>query len=144
MGQRERNHLNAVRNRTHAELEALFPQLKQGTYIHTSNATARYNCVAFANDNDRKWWEPDLYGGQFHWPKGIGDDVDGWAKIFIDQGYEVTEDPSHLHGHEKIAIYVDVDDNSPSHVAKSNGQAWKSKLGKFQDIEHPSLDILEG
>ena len=46
-------------------------------------------------------------------------------------------------GFEKIAIYVDRE-RSPSHVAKSDGRAWKSKLGAYQDIEHSSLDLLEG
>ena len=32
----------------------------------------------------------------------------------------------------------------PSRVAKSDGRVWKSKLGKGQDIEHFSLDVLEG
>jgi hypothetical protein len=47
-------------------------------------------------------------------------------------------------GFEKIAIYVDLTDMLPSHIARSDGVAWKSKPGKLQDIEHLSLDLLEG
>jgi hypothetical protein len=43
-----------------------------------------------------------------------------------------------------IPIYVDLVELQPSHVAKSNGTVWQSKLGKLQDIEHASLDLLEG
>jgi hypothetical protein len=32
----------------------------------------------------------------------------------------------------------------PGHIAKSDGRTWKSKLGRYQDIEHTSLDLLEG
>jgi hypothetical protein len=43
-----------------------------------------------------------------------------------------------------VAIYIDLSDMLPGHVAVSDGQVWKSKLGRRQDIEHASLDLLEG
>ncbi len=64
--------------------------------------------------------------------------------MFTRQGYELTEDRNIEAGFEKIAIYVDLEDMAPGHVAKSDGIAWKSKLGRYQDIEHASLDLLEG
>jgi hypothetical protein len=47
-------------------------------------------------------------------------------------------------GYEKIAIYASLEDLEFSHVARSDGRVWKSKLGKGQDIEHYSLHVLEG
>ncbi len=47
-------------------------------------------------------------------------------------------------GFEKVAIYTDLEDFSPGHIALSDGKVWKSKLGRLQDIEHASLDLLEG
>ena len=133
-----------MRNQTPAELEAKFPKLRAGNYKHASNATPRYNCMAFANDNDRKWWESGLHGGRYDWPEHIPDTLDGWVKLFMEAGYELTTNSKIEKGFEKIAIYVDLADMLPSHVAKSDGRTWKSKLGRMEDIEHPSLDLLEG
>jgi hypothetical protein len=133
-----------MRNLTASELEGKFPKLRAGNYKHTSDATGRYNCVAFANDNVRKWWEAGEHGGCYYWPTNIADTVDGWVELFTMQGYEITTVREVEHGFEKVAIYVDLTDMLPGHVAKSNGIVWKSKLGRYQDIEHSSLDLLEG
>lgn len=127
-----------------SELEAKFPKLHTGNYSNTSDATGRYNCIAFANDHDRKWWEAGPFGGRYYWPPGISDTLDGWVKMFTDQGYVLTNNRDVEPGFEKIAIYVDLTDVNQMHVAKSAGQSWKSKLGRYQDIEHASLALLEG
>jgi hypothetical protein len=131
---------------TAKELVAKFPKLLPGTYRRASNASARYNCVAFANGDDRHWWEPGCYGGRHYWPPNIKqqDTVDAWVELFVQNGFEQTNSREHERGFEKVAIYVDLTDMLPSHVAKSDGLIWKSKLGKDQDIEHASLEILEG
>lgn len=128
------------------ELRACFPKLVEGTYISVSKATARYNCVAFANDDERHWWEPGLYGGRYYWPGDVKQSgtLESWVELFVAQGYVPIENKEIESGFEKIAIYVGVEDMMPSHVAKSDGRVWKSKLGKGQDIEHFSLDVLEG
>ena len=133
-----------MRNLTPAELEIKFPKLRSGNYRHTSDASARYNCMAFANDNERKWWQAGLYGGLYYWPPKVNDTLEGWVELFTRQGYEVTGNRGVETGFEKVAIYVDLKEMLPSHVAKSDGRAWKSKLGRCQDIEHSSLDLLEG
>lgn len=133
-----------MRNLSAAELEAKLPKLRHGNYRHTSDATGRYNCVALANDAERKWWQAGLNGGRYYWPPNTPDTLDGWVKLFTDQDYELTTSRDVEPGFEKVAIYVDLGDLLPGHVAKSNGHTWKSKLGRFQDIEHSSLDLLEG
>jgi hypothetical protein len=70
--------------------------------------------------------------------------LDGWVEIFTRDGYQLTNNREIEPGFEKVAIYVDLGDMSPGHVAKSDGRTWKSKLGRYQDIEHTSLDLLEG
>lgn len=60
------------------------------------------------------------------------------------QGYEPTDSHEVEFGFEKVAIYVSLKDTEPSHVAISDGRAWKSKLGRGVDIEHHSLGVLEG
>ena len=133
-----------MRNRTPSELEEKFPKLHAGNYSKTSEATARYNCLAFANDHDRKWWQAGLFGGRYYWPPNKNDTLDGWVKIFTDQGYVLTKNRGVEPGFEKVAIYVDQKDVDQMHVAKSDGRSWKSKLGRYQDIEHDSLSLLEG
>lgn len=133
-----------MRDCTAAELEAKWPKLNPTNYKKTSEATGRYNCLAFANDNERKWWEAGLHGGLYYWPENIPDTLEGWVRLFADQGYEVTTNREIDSRFEKVAIYVDLKDMLPGHVAKSDGRVWKSKLGRYQDIEHSTLDVLEG
>jgi hypothetical protein len=87
-----------------------------------------------------------MYGGAYYWPPGIrqSDDLESWVEMFLVEGYEPTANREVEPGFEKVAIYVDLGDLLPSHVAVSDGRVWKSKLGKGQDIFHSSLDILEG
>jgi hypothetical protein len=126
-------------------LETQFPKLRTGNYQICSRANARYNCVAYANGDERHWWEHgEGYGRGMYWPSHITDTLEGWSVMFAEQGYEKTGNYEIERGFEKIAIYVDLKDMHPSHVAKSDGNVWKSKLGKGQDIEHDSLDLLEG
>ncbi len=134
-----------MRNLTPAELQERFPKLRPGAYTAVSKASARYNCVAFANDDERHWWEPGLHGGRYYWPTATKqDNIKSWREIFESEGYQETENHEIERDYEKIAIYVGLQDMLPSHVAKSDGQTWKSKLGKGQDIEHASLEVLEG
>ncbi len=133
-----------MRNRTPAELREMFPKLLPGTYEHMSEATARYNCMSFVNSDSRKWWEAGLYGGRYYWPTKVPDTLDGWTDLFAQQGYEITNSHEIEDGVEKVAIYVDLNDMAPGHVAISDGVTWKSKLGRWQDIAHVSLEVLEG
>lgn len=143
MGTREGDHLE-VRNLTPAELEARFPKLRPGNYNWASEATARYNCLAFANGDHRHLWEAGKHGGRYYWPSGIEDTLEGWTKVFTTQGYEPTTSREIEPGFEKVAIYICLEDLLPGHVAISDGRVWKSKLGRLQDIEHTSLELLEG
>jgi hypothetical protein len=100
--------------------------------------------MSFANGDDRHWWQAGLHGGRHYWPPKVSDTLDGWVEIFTKQGYELTSSHETEPGFEKIAIYLDLVDMLPCHVAKSDGRVWKSKLGRIQDIEHARLDLLEG
>jgi hypothetical protein len=102
--------------------------------------------MAFANGDERHFWEPNRPGGRYYWPPDIKQDntVDAWEQVFLNKGYERTDDRKVEAGFEKVAIYVGLDDMLASHVAISDGYVWLSKLGKGQDISHSSLDVLEG
>ena len=102
--------------------------------------------MAFANGDERHFWEAGKHGGRFYWPPDIRQDntLEAWEQVFLNQGYERTENREVEVGFEKAAIYVDLDDLLASHVAISDGYTWLSKLGKGQDIAHSSLELLEG
>jgi hypothetical protein len=69
--------------------------------------------------------------------------LDSYKAVFEVLGYLECSTPDFEVGYEKIAIYVDVD-LIPCHAARQlvNGN-WTSKLGDWQDIEHPNLNSLE-
>ena len=102
--------------------------------------------MAFANGDERHFWTPNIFGGPYHWPARVvrEDSIQAWTEIFTNDGYELTNNRDVEAGFQKVAIYIDLTDMLPSHVAIADGETWKSKLGKGQDIEHSSLDILEG
>lgn len=65
------------------------------------------------------------------------------VELFLAAGYELCGDGSLEDRYEKIAIYAK--DGEPTHAARQLGDGrWTSKLGKYEDIEHDSLDALYG
>ena len=133
-----------MRNLTPEEFQKKWPKLRPDNYKEASHASPRYNCLAFVNGDERHKWEFGRHGGRFSWPEGVPDSLEGWTEIFVRQGYAVTDvaDKDVEPGYEKIAIYEELE--GYYHVAMSDGRSWKSKLGNYQDIEHATLDLLEG
>jgi len=57
----------------------------------------------------------------------------------------MCDDDSLEQGFEKVAIYVDEEDDMPSHMARQLESGWwTSKCGNLQDITHQTLSALEG
>src|ERR1700682_3598066 len=54
------------------EVESHFPKLKRRPYTITSSKTPIYNCMAWAVDDVRQWWEygATLFGVPTFWPNG--------------------------------------------------------------------------
>ena len=50
------------------DLESLFPGLHGSGYLVTSPADIRYNCVAWAAEDEEHWWWPDE---DSYWPEGV-------------------------------------------------------------------------
>ena len=103
--------------------------------------------MSYANGETHRYWTPDGWpdpSAFYYWPPNIPNTLEGWTAIFIAQDYERTNNYDIEAGFEKVAIYVYLTDLSPSHVAISDGRVWKSKLGDDYDIEHQSLELLEG
>ena len=135
-----------MRTITPDQLRVRFPKLTPGTFQPMSKATARYNCLGFAAGDDRHWWEAEANGSRFYWPQHIKrvTNIDTVSEIFTLEGFELTDNHEIEPDYEKIAIYASLDTFEFSHIARSDGKVWKSKLGSGQDIYHNSLVVLEG
>lgn len=127
------------------DIEGWFPDLRCSGYSITSPATAEYNCIAWAAGDTERWWWPDpLY--LRYWPYDIPrtETVKAFIRVYETLGYTICEDAGYESGFEKIAIYVG-SNGKPTHAARqlSSGY-WTSKLGKLEDIDHPTLESLVG
>ncbi len=105
--------------------------------IVKSPASPEYNCIAWAANEDFRWWWPipeDLY----YWPENAPKEetLEAFVKAFETLGYVACDNDNLENGFEKVAVYVDKL-GIPRHVAKQlrNGK-WTSKLGRCIDVEH--------
>ena len=116
-----------------------FPALTPGGFAHTSPKTDTYNCIAWAAEDDTKWWWPE--GG--YWPAGVQRELtlEAFQAAYETLGYTACADGALEQGFKKIAIFAT---NQPTHAAiqLADGQ-WSSKLGRWVDLSHP-LDGLDG
>jgi hypothetical protein len=127
-----------------------FPYLTDATCEVTSPATGRYNCIAWAAKDDRRWWWPDPLGIGY-WPLSANRrdiSLSGFVAAFESLGYQLCLSESLEVGLEKIAIYGIQDAGGtvlPTHAALQlpSGE-WTSKLGNFEDITHPIVDSVCG
>ena len=119
------------------ELKIQFPNIEFSSTKKTSESTPRYNCIAWAaEEDDRKWW-PDRMQ-QAYWPRGIPrqNSLEAFIKAFQTLGYEKCADGSLEEHFQKIAIYAD-SLSRPTHAARQLPQGgWTSKLGDWIDIRH--------
>jgi hypothetical protein len=118
-----------------------FPALNDGNFGVTSNFDRTYNCIAWAaNDNKRWWWPRHPFG---YWPDPSAPvEVGSFRSAFEGLGYAVCDNPAHEVGLEKVAIYAL--NGVPKHAARQlmDGK-WTSKLGQNWDIWH-DLEALNG
>lgn len=125
------------------------PNLTDDNCDVTSSQTPRYNCIAWAAGNDRRWWWPDPQDIGY-WPEGAPREqsIDAFVKAFETLGYALCMDPSLQVGIEKIAIYgVKNPDGTtlPTHASLQLASGkWTSKLGPLEDISHSHADSVTG
>jgi len=125
------------------KIRQLFPNLTDDNHSITSPDTDEYNCVAWAYEvSNRKMWP----GHQdYYWPSGVAgkDELGTVLQLYLDKGYEKCQSGEREVGYKKVAIYVKQD--RPKHVAlQLDSGHWTSKLGDYEDIEHDTLEGLEG
>ena len=126
-------------------LEHLFPALRSANYQVTSPRDVSYNCIAWAADDFGNWWWPSNPAVSY-WPPQVPREgtLENFIRAFQMLGYQPCEDGRPEDGFEKVAIYMD-SSNTPSHMARQLPSGhWTSKLGDLEDIQHETLDQLEG
>lgn len=137
--------IDAARRR----IDGWFPRLAAGGYHPKSERTTDYNCIAWAAGEDHRRWDP---APGYYWPPGIerDDRVETLIKVFESLGYvrcpQIDASATAVEpGTAKVAIYADIEADAWTHAARQlpNGR-WTSKLGDFEDIEHDTLEGLEG
>jgi hypothetical protein len=126
-----------------------YPALTPENSQKLSDATSRYNCIAFAAGDTNRWWEPPvdhvLDPGQY-WPEGAptGIDLDSCVKAYQRHGFERISRETMGDDFQTIALYAHRG-GEMSHAARLNKDgSWLSKLGDLEDISHDYLASLEG
>jgi hypothetical protein len=123
---------------TSDELEQEFARLKSSVYTVTSPKDGYYNCVAHAMKCDfALWWPIDR--APYYWPvQPRINSLDGFVRAFRECGFELCADGSFEEESVKIAIFVYLEDELPSHLAIQDFEScsWSSKCGDKQDILH--------
>jgi hypothetical protein len=122
-----------------------FPGLRDAGYRVTSPESGEYNCVAWATGDVEHWWDPTP-GGGYYWPEQVPRTLSlpNLISALAAVGFEETDSLDLEPGHEKAALYAD-DHGWPTHVARQlPSGAWTSKLGVGEDIEHTTVQALEG
>jgi hypothetical protein len=131
--------------RLHPDREKWFPLLFVSGYEVKSPETPdyRYNCIAFAADDENLWWWPDQHGDGY-WPIGAKREVtrEAFIQAYETIGYKVCDHGAVEAGYDKIALYEK--NGVPQHAAKQIDEVWwKSKLGPWEDIEHKTVQAVQ-
>ncbi|CAN5126509.1 hypothetical protein BH20ACI1_BH20ACI1_27800 [soil metagenome] len=141
---------------TESRLKKVFENLKDGEFEITSPFDPKYNCIAHAAEDDRKWWwavDAEMAGNDVFWFNNIPTQVtlENFILAFGKLDYKPCENAELEKGLEKVAVYVSAKADfynpveTPTHMARqlSNGK-WTSKLGQDVDITHNTLQNIEG
>ena len=118
-----------------------FPRLTPENHRVTSPPAIEYNCIAWAAGDTENWWQPGVY-----WPVELtapGYDIAALEGAFKALGFEPCDDDRPEPGFEKVALYGD--ELLYTHAARQLPEGrWTSKLGKAEDIEHDSPEVVAG
>ncbi|HOB70603.1 MAG TPA: hypothetical protein PLD55_06520 [bacterium] len=125
------------------ELSFLFPNSQKEPFTETSPATNSYNCIAWAANDNSKWYWPENH---CYWPEGVEkkETIDSFIKMFSTFGYEICSDGLCEEGIEKIVIFSD-ENGKPTHAARQiDENFWTSKLGREIDVSHTLNAMCNG
>jgi hypothetical protein len=124
----------------------LFSRLAKGGYTITSQIDKKYNCIAFAAGDMKRWWWPlpaDVQ--EVFWPANAPrvESLAAFRDAFASLGFCDCDNDDVEPGFAKIALFANPE-GIPLHAARQlpDGR-WTSKIGEREDIEHELRD-LEG
>lgn len=150
MGPRQSQFEMIHRQRDCSWVPGCFENITPSDFHCSSDPDDDYNCIAWAlGKTDIYWWPTTLW--PFHWPDSlpkwpahIAESTSNFIAAFETEGYKVCTDTDSKSGYEKVAIYANKSDRV-LHAARMlpNGM-WSSKLGEHEDIEHVTLECIEG
>jgi hypothetical protein len=122
-------------------IDISFPKLKKAGYKVTSLTDDVYNCIAWAAGDRTTWWS---YADGYYWP--IADHSNGvqnLINVFESIGFQRCENNQVEANYDKVAIFAKA--GIWKHAARQLADGrWASKLGPDEDIEHVTLESLEG
>lgn len=110
-----------------------------------------YNCIAWAVGDTENFWWPRLPLAPYYWPDGlprwpihVAETMPNFVAALRTRGFRVCRNGRFSFRYQKIALYVTAD-GRPKHAARLlPSGAWSSKLGSDEDIEHSTLECIEG
>ena len=126
-------------------LQQLFPGLRTTSFDVTSPRDVRYNCIAWAAGDTRRWWWPGETPFSY-WPNGLAreESVTSFVEAFATLGYELATSGEQDPAYEKLVIFAS-SDGIPTHMARQLPDgSWTSKLGALEDIAHAELEGVAG
>jgi len=109
-----------------------------------------YNCIAWAVGKTDNWWWPNPTA-PYYWPNGlpkepphVAETLANFIAAFQTEGFKRCWNGRYSGKYEKVAIFVN-NKGRPTHAARllTTG-AWSSKLGPSEDIEHRTLECIQG
>lgn len=118
------------------------PNLTNQNHFITSPQSYDYNCIAWAFGIDNRWIDPTIPD---FWPfQAVSTNpLQAMVLAFEDKGYEQCDSPDSEAGYIKVAIYVGPGGLRHAALQLESGN-WTSKLGNLEDIQHDTLEVLEG
>lgn len=128
------------------EVQRLFywPNLSKKSYRKTSEWSLNYNCVSWAVGLTSR--RIDSGGYSYEWPSNLPKDhsLKAYIKLFELYGFVVCDNWDLEVDKEKIALFED-EFGLFKHVARQlDSGLWSSKMGDLEDIEHHTLDNVNG
>lgn len=128
-------------------MEHIFPRLSGTKHRVTSPRDGVYNCIAWAAEEQHRWWTPDgkPHDLERYWPPGAsrGSQLRCIVEAYQTIGYRICLSDSLEPGFQKVALYCLHGDWTHATRQLPSG-LWTSKLGRFVDIEHEHPDDLSG
>jgi len=102
----------------------------------------RYNCIAFAFGDVKRWWWPD---GANYWPLPIQsrDVAAEFERLLRHFAFMQVTDGSYKKDSHTIAVLYQ--DGEPLHACRQISEnIWVSKMGRNFDIHHSPPGVLLG